>query len=420
MTLSTYRRLLGLAGLRRTLWLGLAVRTPMWAAGVVLTLHVVQRLGRGYTAAGVLTTVYTVAMAINGPWRGRMLDRLGLRRTLTPVVVVQAACWSVAPFVQYPVLLPLVGLAGLYVVPAFSLVRQLTIAASPVADRTSALALDAVALEISFMIGPVLGVLAATLWGTAAALLVCQLVAVAAAAALWVADPPLTGAEDLSDEAPAAPSTGSGATGRRFEWLTWPVVLLFAVSAATTLLLTGSDLSTVAALRDMGRAAWIGAVLAVWGAGSAVGGLVYGALHRPIPAAWLLAALGLVTLPVALAPGPAQFAALLGVAGLFCAPTLTAAVDQLSRSVPPARRGEAMGWHSSALTVGSALGAPVAGLAIDRSGWQGALVLTAVLALVVAAAATATRAVPGRTRAAAGSAPAPRPGGPAGRPPDRS
>jgi predicted MFS family arabinose efflux permease len=43
-----------------------------------------------------------------------------------------------------------------------------------------------------------------------------------------------------------------------------------------------------------------------------------------------------------------------------------------------------MGWHSSALTAGSAIGAPIAGVAIDHTGWQGGLWLPAVLGLAVA------------------------------------
>jgi len=43
-----------------------------------------------------------------------------------------------------------------------------------------------------------------------------------------------------------------------------------------------------------------------------------------------------------------------------------------------------MGWHGDAFTVGSAVGAPLAGLAIDHSGWQGAFVLTSLIALAMA------------------------------------
>jgi MFS family permease len=94
---------------------------------------------------------------------------------------------------------------------------------------------------------------------------------------------------------------------------------------------------------------------------------------------------------------PATLAVLLFVSGLFCAPTLTATVDTLSRIVPERVRGEALGWHGSALTAGSAVGAPLAGMAIDHSGWHGGFVLPGIIGLVVAAgllAVTARRRVP--------------------------
>ena len=135
-------------------------------------------------------------------------------------------------------------------------------------------------------------------------------------------------------------------------------------------------------------------MLAVWGLGSIVGGLAYGAWHRPFPAFVLLGGLSLATIPLALAPSVWPLAALAFVAGLLCAPTITATVDQVSQVVPEAARGEAMGWHGSFMTAGSALGAPVAGLAIDRWGWGGGFVSVAVLGLAVAvvgAAATRSR-----------------------------
>ena len=70
-----------------------------------------------------------------------------------------------------------------------------------------------------------------------------------------------------------------------------------------------------------------------------------------------------------LAPALIALAVLLFIAGLFCAPTITATLDHLSRVVPARVRGEAMGWHGSALTAGSAVGAPVIGFAMDAGGW---------------------------------------------------
>ncbi|MGI8880892.1 MAG: MFS transporter [Jatrophihabitans sp.] len=375
MGVRAYREVLRVRAARLTLLLGLAIRIPMWAGGVVMTLHVVAHLDRSYAAAGLVTAAATVALAVSGPWRGRMLDRIGLRRTVLPSLVLLTACWSVAPFVGYWLLLSLAATAGLFVVPTFSIIRQVLIAAVDDERRKSALVLDSVAVEISYMIGPVLGVLAATYWSTSWALFACEMASVAGGAALWAFNPPIVAAESESHD------------GARISPRTWARPIVFAVlaaGAASTIVLTGTDVGVVAALRNMGHQTSIGWVLALWGLGSAVGGLIYGAVHRPISVFALLALLSLATLPVVLATNRLALVGLLFVAGLFCAPTITATVDHLSRVVPATVRGEAMGWHGSALTGGAGLGAPLAGIAIDQSGWRGGFVVTAVAGLAIA------------------------------------
>jgi MFS family permease len=377
--LQGYRSVLGLRDVRRVLLLGLVVRIPLWAANVVLVLHVVAHLGRSYGAAGLLSAMATVALAISGPWRGRRLDRVGLRRAVAPSVVVLTACWSVAPWVGYWPLLGFAALAGLFVIPTFSIVRQALIHATPEQHRTAALAIDAVVLEISFMIGPALGVLLATYWSTPQALFACEFASIAGGVLIWLADPSLRAAEDT-----AAASADSSRDGARRSWLNASVVAVLVVCLGATLVLTATDVAVVAALRDMHHQSWIGWELAVWGLGSAIGGLIYGALHRPIPAPALLAVLAASTIPLGWANNAITLAVLLLAAGLCCAPTLTATVDSLSRAVPENVRGEALGWHGSALTAGGAVGAPIAGVAVDHWGWTAGFVAPALVSLVTA------------------------------------
>jgi sugar phosphate permease len=168
--------------------------------------------------------------------------------------------------------------------------------------------------------------------------------------------------------------------------MTPQVIAVLAMSVAATIVLTGTDVGVVAALRDFGHQPWIGWELTLWGFGSAVGGLIYGALHRSIPVPVLLGLLAATTLPVALAPNAFVIAVLLFATGLFCAPTITAAVDALSTNVPERVRGEALGWHGSAMTAGGAMGAPIAGIAIDGAGWPGGFVASGAVGLVVAVA----------------------------------
>jgi predicted MFS family arabinose efflux permease len=59
--------------------------------------------------------------------------------------------------------------------------------------------------------------------------------------------------------------------------------------------------------------------------------------------------------------------------------------------VPADNRGEAMGWHGSATTLGNAAGAPITGVAIDGLGWQGGLLAVGLVGLVIALAGLAVR-----------------------------
>jgi MFS family permease len=403
MDLGAYRPVLANRDTRGALLLGFFIRVPMWAGAVILTLHVVSSLGRSYGEAGLVTAASTIAVAVSGPWRGRLLDRIGLRRTVGPSLVVQVVCWSIAPWVGYAPLVGFAALAGLFVVPTFSILRQVIIRSVPADQRRTALSLDSSATELSFMAGPAIGVWLATSYDTAWALLVCELTSVAAGFVLWLVNPPLTSAtttpatdeqgEGARADAIATAETGSEAAGRTGRapralrgFITVPVAAVYLAAACSTLVLSGTDVSIVAALRTYDATQSIGWVLALWGAGSLVGGLVYGAWHRSFSVFWLLGGLAALTLPVALAVGVPSFAVLVTVSGLLCAPTITATVEQLSRLVPERFRGEMMGWHGSAMTAGSALGAPLAGFAIDHGGWQWGFVVVSLLGVLVAAA----------------------------------
>jgi MFS family permease len=383
MPLDPYRRVLSVPAVRQALVLGILVRIPIFAGGVLLTLHVVQTLHRGYGAAGLVAAAATLCIAVSGPWRGRLLDTKGLRHVVLPSLVVTAICWSIAPFVGYLPLLVLAALAGLFVVPTFSIIRQAVIAAVPDGDRRTALSLDSVAVEVSFMVGPLVGVWAATIWATSWVLFTIEMLGVLAGVGLWLANPVMH-ADLIPTDGSDGTEGDAGTPLSRRAWLRPQFVAMCAAAGATTIVLSGCDIAFVAALRTFDKVSLIGPVLAIWGLGSVIGGLVYGLLRRSISAFLLLGGLSAVTIPIAFAAGVWPLAALGFVAGLFCAPTITATVDQLSRFVPDAARGEAMGWHGSSMTAGSALGAPVAGLAIDQWGWAGGFVSVSLAGLAVA------------------------------------
>nr|WP_246322049.1 MFS transporter [Nocardioides panzhihuensis] len=377
--------------------MGLFLRIPMPASAVIVTLHVVGPLDRSYAQAGLVSTALAIAMAISAPWLGRLLDRLGLRRTLLLPLAVLPIAWSIAPWVGYFPLLALVAVAGLFTVPSFSIVRQVMLRSVGPGQRTAALSADAIMTELAFMAGPVLGVLGASYFGTSWALLMIQWLGIVAAVLLWLLNPRITEGDPTvpSDAVPsdAVPSdavpSDTGRPARRFRppsWLSPGVALLLAGTFTASLILIAEDLGTVAAMRDFDRTPLLGLVMAIWALGSLLGALIYGALNSHPPTSVMLVLLGATTVLTAFAWDPISFTALLLLSGFFCAPTLTAALEAITRHVPSSVRGEVMGWHGSAITLGSAVGAPAAGFAIDLIGWPGGFVLGGGLGLLIAAA----------------------------------
>ncbi|MEV4138553.1 MFS transporter [Dactylosporangium sp. NPDC049742] len=383
MRLDPYRHVLALPGVRSLMVLALLARIPITAIGVTMTLHVAQDLHRGWGAAGLVGAALTVGTAIGGPLNGRFVDRKGLRPMLVVTTACEAVFWLVAPSLSYPALLVGAFVAGVFSLPVFSVVRQSLAALVPADQRRQAYALDSMSVELSFMAGPPLAVLLmsslsgrVTMWSIGGFLVLAGL-------ALFLTDPPV--------HAPADEASSEGATAaplRRRDWLTPRFLAVCAAAAATTMVLAGTDLGIVAMLREAGKVQLIGALLAAWGIYSLIGGFVYGALTRAVPLVALIGGLSLFTIPLGLV-GDRWWLLTVALlpAGALCAPTLSASTDLVSRLVPSAARGEAMGWHGSSLTVGLAVGSPLAGWAIDRGspGWGFAavgtvgLLITAVL-----------------------------------------
>lgn len=370
--MGAYRRLWADARLRTIYLLSIALRLPIFGTNILLTLHVVGSLGRSYGEAGLVAAAYTVAQAVSNPWRGHLIDRQGLRRTLLPSLIIQPVLWAVIPFSPFWGLFPLVVVAGLTTVPTFSVLRQALVRASSEERRQSALSLDSVMVELAFMAGPLLAVMASTAIGARWALLGFGVAAALASLLLYIVNPAVGADHDAADHDPHA------------RWLSGAVLAYLAIMGAAVFVLAGAEVTTIAALRSQGADSWIGLVMAAGGLGSAIGGLVYGSLHRPIHPAWLLAGLALTTAPMAWAGGPLALGALFFLSGVCCAPTISSTVDHLSRVVPASRLGQVMGWHGSFGTAGGALGAPAMGWVVDHRGWPSAFLAAAGAGLALA------------------------------------
>jgi predicted MFS family arabinose efflux permease len=433
--LARYREVLRAPGVLGLLFVGFIARGPVIAVSTVLTLHVVLTLHLDFAHAGLLVTALTVSTAVGAPWRGRAVDRLGLRRALLPAIVLGGGVWLVAPFLTYPGLVVAAVVGGVFGLPAFAVIRQALAVAVGSEHRRTTLALDSMSVELSFMTGPAVAVVAATQWSTRGVLVVVGAAQVLAGVAMWVLNPPVRSGSAGAPGAGAGEEAGSrqpdatqepveaaavgGAerrTGRHrvsAAWFTLPLLAVFVSAAGAALVLSASEVAVVAQLRHLQHLSFTGAVFVIWGVTSIVGGFVYGALHREVPPAVVLMLLSLLTLPIGLGTSSLQVALLVGLAGLLCAPALTATSTALTHLVAEESRGVAMGWQGTAMTAGSGLGAPLAGIAADRAGAGSGFVLAglvgaalALVALVLTRVFRSSPRSPGGRRS--GSAPAPR------------
>ncbi|MEV0615848.1 MFS transporter [Nonomuraea sp. NPDC050404] len=372
MALAPYRRLLAIPGIRTLLLVGLLARLPSTAMGMALTLHVTKVMGAetpgaDFTEAGLIAMASTVGMAIGFPLSGRFLDRYGLRPVLVVTTVAQAVFWATAWMLPYPALAVAALLGGLLMLPVSSLSRQCLAAMVPVDQRRSGFALDSMLVEVSFMAGPALAVAGITTLGSAVTMTGIGAGLTVGGLGLFLLNPPTRSVAELAEQEVRVP---------RRQWITPGFLALLGTAAAATFVLLGTELAVVAAMDRAGQTAWVGLALAIWCVFSLVGGFVYGGLSRGLSPLTLIAAMGLFTIPVGLVGGgwPWMILALLP-AGLLCAPALSATADVLSRWIPSGARGEAMGLHGTALLIGSAVSAPLAGAVIDGHGPEWAFVL---------------------------------------------
>lgn len=417
MNFTLYRELLAIRPIRRLLVVGMIARIPHSAAGVLLTLHIVLTLGEGYAAAGAAAAVMTIGIALGAPWRGRRVDTAGLRTALIPSVVSETVIWSIVPHVSYQWLLPLVFVGGLLTLPIFSVVRQSLGVLADGDQRRTAFALDAISTEVVFMIGPAAGAIVATSGHSVLGLTIVGVsTSLAGLFLMWFNPPTRTADRDEACEADeqeaaevavvaaapahlqeAAAELGPAAAGSRrraglrrkvahnFTWFTAAVAAVFAVAAGAGMVLSGTDVGIVAALETGGQQSEIGIVFLFWCAASVLGGLVYGAMHRPVSPILLLLGMAALTIPMGFATDTLTLSLLSLLPGLLCAPVLSAASEKVADLVDEERRGEAMGWYGSALTAGVALGAPLAGVFIDGVGPSGGFVSVGVAGVLLCA-----------------------------------
>jgi MFS family permease len=157
----------------------------------------------------------------------------------------------------------------------------------------------------------------------------------------------------------------------------------------------------------MAAVAWIEAMLS---AGSALGGLGYGAVAWRVSAqrrlALLAAGLAVILIPAALSPNLFVLALLVGLAGVLVSPALATAYVLAGSLASPQARNAAGNWVSSGYNAGGSAGTVLSGQLVGRVPLGACLPVLAVPALLAVAPLLRARLTPPAGRPSA-------PGGPA-------
>lgn len=375
-----YRRLLATPGVAAIMLTGLAARLPIGIMGLALVLFVREQTG-SYASAGAVAAAYAMGTAVAGPFAGRLVDRLGMRAVLLPMAALNAAGTVALVFLgnggaAVPVLVLFALLSGAALPPVSSVIRTLLAARLSAEEdlESTAFALDAVIVEVVFVGGPALVALlnvvlspTAPLWCSAGVVLAgtVAFVVTTAGSASRPGGPRPVGLLGVL----AAPGLRTLVLG------TLPIGMTL---GATEVILPAFS-------EEQGARALGGVLLAVWTAGSVVGGLAYGArdFRRPLGDRFVLLAtlLPLTLLPLLLAPSILVMALLVLPAGAIVAPTLASGNQLVGVVTPPAGRTEAYTWPLTALVLGVAAGNLGAGAMVELAGWSAGFVAAAVVGL---------------------------------------
>ncbi|MFD6878733.1 MULTISPECIES: MFS transporter [unclassified Streptomyces] len=377
-------------------------RLPNGIASIALVMFV-RAEGGSYSLAGALAAAYGVANAVGQPLLGRAVDLYGQPRVQLPAAVVSALgmVWlAFAGIGSAAVAYAAVVVAGLFTPPLEGGLRALwpSVLGGKEERVHAAYAMDAVAQEVMFTVGPLLVTVFVSLWSPAVALVALNVLGVLGALSVVVSEP--------SRAWRSAPREAHWLGALRSRGLLALLGAFFFVGTA----LGSITVAAVAYSDEHGGAAVYGWMMAALGLGALVGGVTYGARQwagAPERRLQLLVALLAVCyLPLMLTVGPVGMTALSALAGVFLAPAIACAFIVVDRHAPVGTVTEAFSWLVTFFGVGAAMGTAAAGPAVEQGGITAGFAVAGgagVAALLVLTATQRVLASPGRVRAVAGS-----------------
>lgn len=381
-------------------------RLPNGTAAIAIVLFI-RSEGGSYSLAGALAAAYGLANAVGQPLLGRAVDLYGQPRVQLPSALVSALgmVWlALAGTESMPAAYTAVLVSGLFTPPLEGGLRALwpSVLGGREERVHAAYAMDAVAQEVMYTVGPLLVTLCVALWSPAAALLVLNGVGLVGVLMVVLSEPSRTWRSE--------PREAHWLGALRSRGLLALLGAFFFVGMAL-----GSIAVAAMAYSDgHGGQAVYGWLMAALGLGALVGGVVYGARQWAGAAErrlrLLVGLLAVGYLPLMLSVGPVAMTALAALSGVFLAPSLACAFIVVDRHAPAGTVTEAFSWLVTFFGVGAAIGTAAAGPAVEAGGATAGFAVAGgagVAALLVLTVTQTVLSGGGRTRSVTGSAGAP-------------
>jgi MFS family permease len=345
---------------------GMIARLPAAILGFGALL-LFEKTTESFGLAGLVSGVIVAAGALVGPALGNLADRLGQRRLLrwfgalhlASVLAMVLAAWLEGALV---VLVVLAALAGATVTPIGSFTRARW--AHLFGERPElkvAFAIEAMADEIVWIIGPALAAFIATLIDPAAGLVASALLGCLGSLLL---------AAQRSTDTPRRDLQPVRHRFNPFRSLRLSAILVagFAVGVSFGI----DNVSAVAIAQRDGVPHLAGVILGIYSIGSILGGFVLGALpDRLSPYALFIAvslALAIGFAPLMLAPNTFWVMAIGFVAGATVTPYTVGANRAVESLVHRSVVTEALAWANTVILAGMAVGGPLGGAIVDAAG----------------------------------------------------
>lgn len=372
----------------------------MMGLGIVLALN---HIYDNWTTAGTMSAAYIFAVACATPVYARLFDRFGQRR----VGVIALSLQMVAMFgfgfgalVRIPIgmLFVLAILMGLTQFAFGALVRTRWAHALQGHDPqllNTAYALESAIDEIVFILGPILAAFLATSVHPVSQLFVPAMAAGLGGAvffSLKSTQPPVLREVKVNTTGVAATRGADGTDADRLRLaklkttkvksaLRYPGVLpVVVVFIVFNMSFTAFDVSITATIKGMGLEQLVGLQLAMFAVGSCIGAFAFGSMKlRGSNWSHMVIFLCLLTLGYGMFRLTMHNLLLLGVieviAGLFVSPLFATGNLIVKDIVPERSLTEGLSWINTGGSVGTSIGSTIAGIALDRIGAEGGMMI---------------------------------------------